>query len=165
METPDEFIEDYISEMTQTSMDITIPLWELHFLNVKTTTATAIGVFKIHHSIGDGMSLMSLILACTRKTSDPTALPTTPKAHHSVKEHRNVTRLWRIMFGIWWGMVLIWNTFVHMILFVSTILFLKDSDTPIKGKSGVQFSRKRVVFKALSLDDVKLVKNATNAVR
>lgn len=165
MESPDEFVEDYISEMTQSSMDISIPLWELHFLNVKTSNATAVGVFKIHHSIGDGMSLMSLILACTRKTSDPTALPSTPKAKHSAKEYGNMTGFWRIMFKVWWGMVLVWNTLVHMTLFVSTILFLKDSDTPIKGKPGVQFSRKRVVFKTLSLDDLKLVKNATNAVK
>ncbi|CAM8962422.1 unnamed protein product [Rhodiola kirilowii] len=163
MDSPDEFVEDYISEMTRSSMDISIPLWELHILKVKTSNANAIGVFKIHHSIGDGSSLMSLILACTRKTSDPDALPTIPKAKHSTSVSGNRTGLWRILFFIWWGLVLLWNTWVQFVVFMLTILFLKDTDTPIKGRPGVECNRKRIVYKSFNLDDVKLVKNATNA--
>ncbi|CAI5531537.1 unnamed protein product [Closterium sp. Naga37s-1] len=34
----------------------------------------------IHHSMGDGVSLMSLLLACTRRTDNPALLPTLPTA-------------------------------------------------------------------------------------
>ncbi|TXG48739.1 hypothetical protein EZV62_024614 [Acer yangbiense] len=79
MENPDQFVEDYISYMTTMPMDFSKPLWELHLLNVKSSEAEATGVFRIHHSLGDGASLISLLLACTRKTSDPKALPSVPE--------------------------------------------------------------------------------------
>ncbi|KAL9684879.1 hypothetical protein QQ045_022321 [Rhodiola kirilowii] len=162
MDSPDEFVEDYVSEMSRSSMDTSIPLWELHILNVKTRNANAIAIMKIHHSVGDGMSLMSLILACTRKTSDPDSLPSLPKPKKFVKVHGNRTLLRRILFSIWWGLVLLWNTLVDMIVFTLTVMFLKDTDTPVKGKPGVEFNPKRIVYEIFSLEDVKLVKNATN---
>ncbi|KAF5442284.1 hypothetical protein F2P56_034958 [Juglans regia] len=75
---PDRFVEDYVSNVTRTPLDLSKPLWELHILNIKTSDAEAVGVFRIHHSMGDGASLVSLLLACTRKTSDPEALPSVP---------------------------------------------------------------------------------------
>uniref|UniRef100_A0A7N0U9C8 Diacylglycerol O-acyltransferase n=1 Tax=Kalanchoe fedtschenkoi TaxID=63787 RepID=A0A7N0U9C8_KALFE len=163
MDSPDEFVEDYVSELTRSSMDTSIPLWELHLLKLKTKNANSIGIFKIHHSIGDGTSLMSLILASTRKISDPDALPSIPKAKKSGNGRGHRTGLGGVLFGIWWGLTLLWNTLVDMVLFVMTVLFLKDTDTPIKGKPGVEFNPKRIVYREFSLDDVKLVKNATKA--
>lgn len=77
IENPEEFIEDYYcSSIANTPMDMSIPPWEFHVLNLKTSNAESVGIVKLHHSLGDGMSLMSLLLACLRKTSDPNALPT-----------------------------------------------------------------------------------------
>ncbi|CAI0541439.1 unnamed protein product [Linum tenue] len=76
--SPDSAVEDYISRLSTFPMDVTKPLWELHILNVKTRDAESLFVFKIHHSIGDGASLISLLLACARKSSDPNALPSVP---------------------------------------------------------------------------------------
>uniref|UniRef100_A0A2N9H7R3 O-acyltransferase WSD1 C-terminal domain-containing protein n=1 Tax=Fagus sylvatica TaxID=28930 RepID=A0A2N9H7R3_FAGSY len=49
----DQFVEDYVSNLTKNAMDMSQPLWELHLLNIKTSDAEAVGVFRIHHSIGD----------------------------------------------------------------------------------------------------------------
>ncbi|KAH0686719.1 hypothetical protein KY284_017272 [Solanum tuberosum] len=114
MDSPDEFLEKYTSNQTTIPLDMTKPLWEVHILNIKTSEANAIGILKLHHSIGDGMSIISLILACTRKASDPEALPTLP------------------------------------------------SKTPMKGGVGVEHSPKRLVHTTVSLDDMKIVKNALN---
>uniref|UniRef100_A0A0D3EAN1 Uncharacterized protein n=1 Tax=Brassica oleracea var. oleracea TaxID=109376 RepID=A0A0D3EAN1_BRAOL len=76
IENPYQYVEDYISNLTTVPMDLSKPLWEIHLLCLKTSNAESIGLLKIHHSLSDGMSLMSLFLACTRKTSDPEALPT-----------------------------------------------------------------------------------------
>ncbi|KAJ6830520.1 O-acyltransferase WSD1-like [Iris pallida] len=62
--------------------------------------------------------------------------------------------------SIWKVMVLMWHTLVDVLLFVATSTFLKDTETPLKGKDGVGFHRKRFIHQDLSLDDVKLVKNA-----
>ncbi|XP_027330572.1 O-acyltransferase WSD1-like isoform X1 [Abrus precatorius] len=157
-EYPDRFVEDYISNFTKTPLDLSKPLWELHLLNIKTSDAEAIGIFRIHHSIGDGASLISLLLAATRKTSDPDALPTVPTQNRASSHKRFCSFRW-FFFAVWWGMILIWHTMVDMVLFTFTILFIKDTPTPIKGAPGVEFNSKRFIHRTVNLDDIKFVKN------
>nr|GFC15830.1 O-acyltransferase WSD1-like [Tanacetum cinerariifolium] len=78
MESPDKFIEDYISNLSISPMKNMKPLWDLHILDVKTQETEGTCIFRFHHSLGDGISLMNLLLSCTRKVSDPEALPTLP---------------------------------------------------------------------------------------
>ncbi|KAH7543863.1 hypothetical protein JRO89_XS15G0034700 [Xanthoceras sorbifolium] len=157
MENPDQFVEDYISYMTTIPMDFSKPLWELHLLNVKTSDAEAIGVFRIHHSLGDGGSLISLLLACTRKTADPEALPTLPE--HRRKDSGGSRGFWWLFLAIWTAIKLVWNTFMDLLVFVATLLFLKDTKNPLKGESA-EHGPMRIVHRTVSLDDIKLVKTA-----
>lgn len=164
---PDIYLEDYIYNLTKTSFDKTRPLWDLHILNLKTSQAESVGIFRIHHSLGDGISLMSLLLACTRQTSNPEALPTIPT--HKIREKNNeggnhfLGRLVVVLFGLWWVFKLFWNTLVDVCMFMATaFLVLKDTNTPIKGPPGSEKNPRRIVFKIVSLDDMKLVKNALN---
>ncbi|PQQ04233.1 O-acyltransferase WSD1-like [Prunus yedoensis var. nudiflora] len=138
---PDQFVEDYISNLTTAPLDLSKPLWEVHLLNIKTSYAEAVAVFRLHHSMGDGASLMSLLLACTRKTSDPDALPTVP-----TKTRRILQVIRAGSGGSYW-------------LF-ATLVFLQDTKTPIKGASGVELTAKRFVHRTVSLDHIKQVKNA-----
>ncbi|XP_061356172.1 wax ester synthase/diacylglycerol acyltransferase 11 isoform X2 [Gastrolobium bilobum] len=157
IEFPDRFIEDYISNVTKTPLDLSKPLWELHLLNIKTSDAEAVAIFRIHHSMGDGASLMSLLLAATRKTSDPNALPTVPTQKRASSHHRS-SSFWWLFLAVWWWLGLIWHTVVDMVLFVLTILFIKDTHTPLKGAPGVELNTKRFVYRTVSMDDIKLVK-------
>ncbi|XP_015878467.3 wax ester synthase/diacylglycerol acyltransferase 6-like isoform X2 [Ziziphus jujuba] len=159
IDSPDRFVEDYISNITTTPLDFSKPLWELHLLNVKTSYAEAVGVFRIHHSVGDGASLMSLLLACTRKTSDPDSLPTVPTMKKRTRSSDS-SWFWRFLWVIWSVLIVIWNTFVHIVLFLATTLFLKDTKTPIKGELGVELATKRFVHRTVSLDHIKLIKNS-----
>jgi len=49
-------------------------------------------------------------------------------------------------------------------MFLITIFFLDDTKTPLKGPLGVGSTPRRIVHRTVSLEDVKLVKNAMNAV-
>lgn len=163
MENPDQFVQNYISNLTITPMDMSRPLWTFHFLNVKTSDAVSIGVLCVHHSMGDGASLMSLLLACSRKTNNSQALPTLPTQRFSpvsVSEG-----YWGWFSWIWFVILMFWNTVVDVLVFMATILFLKDSENPltIQPESSV-VSRRQIVYKSVSLDDVKLVKKAMNMV-
>ncbi|KAJ0724346.1 putative transferase [Helianthus annuus] len=153
IEFPDKFVEDYISNLSRSSIDRFKPLWDLHLLDIKTTDAEGTGVFRFHHSLGDGLSLMTLLLACTRQASDTDALPTLPVYKHST--YIKVTSFWSVL-------VLLWNSMVAMMMFVCTVLFLKDTETPLKGSVGVENRPRRFVRKSVSLADVKVVKNAMN---
>ncbi|PON98007.1 O-acyltransferase [Trema orientale] len=167
-ECPDKYVEDYIYNLTKTSVDKSRPLWDLHILNVKTSTAEGVGIFRIHHSVGDGISLMSLLLACTRQTSDPVALPTLPTKKPDTDNYKSFglfdTRSFvGFIFGLWWVLKLFWNTLLDVLMFTGTALLLvKDTNTPIKGPPGSEKNPRRIVYKIVSLDDMKLVKNAMN---
>ncbi|KAG6752692.1 hypothetical protein POTOM_042728 [Populus tomentosa] len=160
MDSPDQFVEDYVSNLSTIPLDLSKPLWEMHILNVKTSDAEAIAVFRIHHSLGDGASLISLLLACTRKTSDPDALPSIPAQQRAGSHFSGGFQ--GLFFAMWTALRMIWNTLVDLGLFVATMLFLEDTKTPLKGASGVELKPKRFVHRTVSLDDIKLVKNAMN---
>lgn len=159
MESPDLFVEDYISNLTTYPMDMSKPPWELHILNVKTNDAEATTVLRLHHSIGDGMSLISLLLACCRKTSDPDALPSLPKSKRRADIGSSRGLLW-LLVTIRTMLRIILNTLVDLMLFLATIIFLKDTKTPIKAGPGVGQNPKLFVHRTVNLDDIKLVKNA-----
>ncbi|CAN1793906.1 Wax ester synthase/diacylglycerol acyltransferase 11 [Linum perenne] len=161
-----KFVEDYISNLTKTTIDGSKqPLWDLHILNIKTAPdSESLGVFRIHHSLGDGTSLMSLLLACTRQMSDPEALPTIPtrkpKKEDDVEWVGRVT--WRMMVKVWMMVVLMWNTALDVLAFFLTAIGLTDTETALKGPEGVEHLPRRFVWRTVSLDDFKFVKNAMN---
>ncbi|XP_059634371.1 wax ester synthase/diacylglycerol acyltransferase 11-like [Cornus florida] len=148
MESPNKFVEDYISNLSNTRFDMSKPMWDFHHLNVKTSDAEAVSILRVHHSIGDGMSMMSLLLACSRKASDPNALPTIPVTKRSNVTHSR---------GLLSVFNMIWSNLIAIIAY-----FLKDTETPLKGPLGVGSNPRRFVHRILSLDDIKLVKNSIN---
>ncbi|KAH9603614.1 hypothetical protein KSS87_015990 [Heliosperma pusillum] len=166
-DSPDQFLEDYVSNITKTPMDLSKPLWEIHLLNIKTKDANSIAVFRIHHSIGDGISLVSLVLACTRQSANPDALPTLPINNNNKKTRkRKITRQSNSLgiLSCFLGMLFIfkwlWYTMIDLVMFMATLLWLKDTKTPVKGGSGIGSTPKRFVYTIVSLDDIKLVKKA-----
>ncbi|POO01190.1 O-acyltransferase [Trema orientale] len=162
IDDPDRFVEDYISHMTTSPLDLSKPLWELHLLNLRTSDSESVGVFRFHHTVGDGSSLMSLLLACTRQTSNPKALPTLPTATARRVDPAAAASSPRFLPAVSSALSLARNTFVDVLLFVATILFLRDTNTPIKGQKGVESTTKRFVHRSISLHDVKLIKDAMN---
>lgn len=143
-------------------LDRSKPLWEVHILNAKTSDAEAICVVRCHHALGDGASILSLILASTRKTSDPKAFSTlhVPKRRESYN-HRRECSFFRLVLAVCSTVRLIWNTLVDSFLCVATIIFLKDTDTPLKGRPS---ALKKFSHRIVSLDDFKLIKNAMEMV-
>ncbi|KAK4485353.1 hypothetical protein RD792_007992 [Penstemon davidsonii] len=164
IESSDQFIEDYASYLSTSSMDMTKPLWEVHLLNVQTSDANSIAIFKFHHSIGDGVSLISILMACSKKTSDPQSLPSIPiKKQEVLRDGVSLGKsMKKIFFSIWLIIIIIFNTLIDLVLFMVTIIFMKDTHTSIRGPRGVELSPKRFVHRVVSLDDIKLVKTAMN---
>lgn len=65
---------------------------------------------------------------------------------------------------IWWALGWVLNTVVDVVMFMATAMWLKDTETPIKGTTpGFEFRPRRFVQRTVSLDDIKLV-NKMNAV-
>nr|GME02948.1 O-acyltransferase WSD1-like [Ipomoea batatas] len=93
-----KFVDDYVYELSKERMDMSRPLWDLHILNLKTHDAQALAVLRMHHALGDGASINSLLLACTRQTANPQLFPTTiptrsPSANKTLKAPKNLLKL------------------------------------------------------------------------
>ncbi|KAL1553098.1 wax ester synthase/diacylglycerol acyltransferase 3-like [Salvia divinorum] len=157
-ESPDEFVAEYASTLSEIPMDAAAkPLWEFHILNVKTSDAEAVVVMKIHHSLGDGVSLVALTHACSRKLDDPASLPVMrPPPKKRREGGRGLLKL------LWMAVLILFYTLVDVTAFLATLLFLRDTQTPVRAGRGVRLRRKRFVHKIASLDDVKFIKNAMN---
>ncbi|KAG2329558.1 hypothetical protein Bca52824_000738 [Brassica carinata] len=162
----DKLLESYVSDLTLVPLDTSKPLWELHLLDLKTSDAENVAVLKFHHSLGDGMSLMALVLACMRKTLNPDELPTLPYQNRSSSGSSRLTGgsrsgfrfLW--LFMVLWSMImLVLNTICDALRFIATAMFLKDTKTPIKGDYRLSKpKRMSLVHLTVSLDDIKLIK-------
>ncbi|XP_062180545.1 wax ester synthase/diacylglycerol acyltransferase 11-like [Phragmites australis] len=163
---PDLAVEDYLSSLSTKPMDHSYPLWEFHILDFPTSEAAATVAVRMHHSLGDGISLLSLLIACTRSAADPARLPelrTAPRRSgpvHARPRPPLSAGFAALVVWAWSYVVLAWHTLVDVARFVATSWFLRDARTPFMGSEGVEFRRKRFVHRTLSLDDVKFVKNA-----
>ncbi|XP_009151870.1 O-acyltransferase WSD1 [Brassica rapa] len=157
----DAFLDSYVSDLTTIPLDTSKPLWEVHLLDLRTSDAENVAILKIHHSVGDGMSLMSLVLACTRKTSNPDELPSLPNQKSSLSGSRSYSRLFWLVMALWSVAMLVLNTVCDALEFIATAMFLKDTETPIKGNFRLSTSKRMCcVHRTVSFDDLKLIKNA-----
>ncbi|KAF2324884.1 hypothetical protein GH714_021022 [Hevea brasiliensis] len=48
---------------------------------------------------------------------------------------------------VWWVIQLFWNSVVDVFMFLVTTLLLKDTETPVKGPPGVEFTPRRFVWR------------------
>ena len=168
---PEKAVEDYLASLSVLPMDKSRPLWEFHFLNFPTSEADSTMVLRLHHSIGDGASLMTLFMASSRSTSDLSRLPAMPppprrrgaiyKQPRPPLSDGNLA----LLAWVWSYFVLAWHSLVDLLLSLATILFLRDPYTVLKRANGDTSCRKRFVHRSISLDDVKFVKTTMNCVR
>ncbi|KAL6593808.1 hypothetical protein ACP70R_048709 [Stipagrostis hirtigluma subsp. patula] len=160
---PDEALEDYVASLSTLPMDGSRPLWEVHVLDFPTSESASAVALRFHHALGDGVSLISLFVACTRSAADPDALPAmashparrTAAARSSSSSGFVLAFAARVLSFV----ALAWHTVVDMAGFLALVLLGGDPPTVFTGVPGVEFRRKRFVSRSLSFSDVKHVKN------
>ena len=157
------FVEDYVTDLMQgPPLDMAKPLFEFHIVKAKLGDAMENMIMRVHHSMGDGMSLMSLVLACTRRVDKPDTMPTLPtyKRKNKIKEG-----FWKRHFLLLWSFLLVlWFTLQDIFILIATCFWLKDSQISLKGYSRLENLPKKLVHTTISLDDIRSVKQAVNAV-
>ncbi|KAL0365378.1 UNVERIFIED_CONTAM: O-acyltransferase WSD1 [Sesamum angustifolium] len=144
----EDAINDYMADLSFSSpLPTDKPLWEIHVL-----AAHKAVVFRVHHALGDGISLMSMLLSSCRKVDDPAQLPTIG----GVGAASLVPRRW----SVWTLMKVVWFTLVSILEFVLKLLWLRDKTTVLSGGSGVELWPRQLVTARFRLDDMKTVKRA-----
>lgn len=143
-------VNEYVADLSvSTPLSTGKPLWELHLLMTHKCA-----VFRIHHALGDGISLMSLLMACYRKIDDPESLPTMiSKRNSDPKEGKWWNKVWRVL-------IMLWFTFGYTLEFVLRAICVRDRKTAISGGAGVELWPRKLVTARLLIQDMKIVKKA-----
>lgn len=154
-------VNQYLADLAiSPSMDADKPLWEIHLLLAHNCV-----IFRIHHALGDGISLMSMFLTCCRKADDPDALPTIvsdSKAARKTGGRRWAEEVPKILLEF---LMTVWFSFLFVTEFILRALWVSDRKTPISGGAGVELWPRKVATAKFAVDDMKAVKSAVpNAV-
>ncbi|KAH9792430.1 diacylglycerol O-acyltransferase [Citrus sinensis] len=156
-ESYDKYLGDYISEIGMQQLPQSQPLWEIHLIRSPTSHAACTLIFKLHHSLGDGFSLMGALLSCLQRADDPSLPLTLPSVFlpSTAKDESNGSIFTRVLkiFSTVSDTVLdfCWN-------FVKSTT-AEDDQTPIRsGDDRVEFRPVRVATMTFSLDHVKQIK-------
>lgn len=147
-------VNDYVADLTVSSpLTTDKPLWEIHLLPRHKCV-----VLRIHHALGDGISIMSLMLTLCRKLDEPEKTPTIEPLISRTRKLRKSGIVETIMKLL----KMIWFTLIYVCEFLMRGLWLKDGKTVIRGGDGVEMWPRKLAIAKFSLDDMKTVKTAVN---
>ncbi|XP_008227240.1 PREDICTED: O-acyltransferase WSD1-like [Prunus mume] len=150
----DEYFDDYISNIAAERLPQNRPLWEIHILKYPTSHAAGTLIFKLHHALGDGYSLMGALLSCLQNAQNPSVPLTFPSLKSSGPKTTHKTKTVSQFFS---------SVFQTVSDFSWSILksnFVEDDRTPIRsGEDGVEFRPITLSTLTFSIDEIKLIKN------
>ncbi|CAN1351393.1 Wax ester synthase/diacylglycerol acyltransferase 4 [Linum perenne] len=149
----DTCLQTYLSKISAEQFPEHRPLWEIHFFKYPTTAAAGHVVFKIHHAIGDGYSLMAALLSCFKRSDDPSLPLTFPNGGDVAGGRKGKSVVLR-------GLSAAVNTVSDMWLSFSKAKVAADDLSPIRsGEIGVGFRPVAAATMTFSLDQIKEIKS------
>lgn len=157
VESYDHYFNDYLSKIAMDPLPQTRPLWEIHIIKYPTSNASGSLVFKLHHALGDGFSLMGALLSCLQRADNPSLPLTFPNFQKSSKADNELKSLINALPKALTGAI---NTVLDFGWSILKSSFLEDSRTPIRsGKDGVEFQPINIMTMTFSLDKIKEIKS------
>ncbi|XP_070673775.1 wax ester synthase/diacylglycerol acyltransferase 6-like isoform X2 [Malus domestica] len=150
-ESYDEYFDDYISSIATKRFPQDKPLWEVHVIKYPNSNAAGNVIFKLHHALGDGYSLMGALLSCLQRADNPSLPLTFPSRLPSETKSENVvtktiSSLLSTISDFWWG--------------ISKSFRGEDDPSPIKSSNhGLEFAPITISTITISLDRIKLIKS------
>lgn len=143
----DDAVNDFIADLAVSSPLATDkPLWEIHLLLAHRTL-----YFRLHHALGDGISLMSLLLSCCRRADDPTQPLTVGGVGGGAQRRR---------WSAWTLLMAVWYTLIYVLEFTLRAAWRRDKTTAVSGGAGVELWPRKLATARFRLDDMKAVKRA-----
>ncbi|KAG8650836.1 hypothetical protein MANES_07G077200v8 [Manihot esculenta] len=151
----EKMVNDYIADLSVSSpLSMDKPLWEIHIM-----WEPRCAIFRLHHAIGDGIELMSMLVGSCRKVEDPEAIPSLDTVNG--KNWRGSGRKWKDCRGILMGLLkMVLLNLVFCLELVLRSLWVGDRKTVISGGDGVELWPRKVATAHFLMEDMKVVKKA-----
>ncbi|XP_020977665.1 O-acyltransferase WSD1 [Arachis ipaensis] len=157
LESNDTWFQDYLSRISMEELAQSKPLWEVHIVNSPTSDAHGSVIFKLHHALGDGYSLMGALLSCLQRADDPSLPLSFPTLKPSKQESKSTKG---ICSSFSW---LVSSAFYTVADFGWSMLkssIINDEKTPIRsGNVGVEFQPISISTMAFSINQVSDIKS------
>ncbi|KAJ7942568.1 O-acyltransferase WSD1, partial [Quillaja saponaria] len=154
----DEYLDEYLCRKSmEQSLQNNKPLWEIHMINYPTSRAAGSLIFKLHHALGDGYSIMGGLLSCAQRVDNP-SLPLSFPSRRPVSEQELAkgTKFRRLPSTL----SLVMNTITDFGWSQLKSCVIADDKTPIRsGDGGVEVRPISITNILLSLDHLKEIKN------
>ncbi|CAH9099239.1 unnamed protein product [Cuscuta epithymum] len=151
----DDCFKDYLSKIASESLPQSRPLWEIHIVKYPTSNAAGNVIFKLHHALGDGFSLMGALLSCLQRADDP-SLPLTFPAFKDPTLGNDKEGLCKAVPRI---LSATFDTISDFGWSLMKSSFLADDRTPIRsGDPGVEFRPIDITTITFSIDQLKQIK-------
>ncbi|XP_019053637.1 PREDICTED: O-acyltransferase WSD1-like [Nelumbo nucifera] len=158
----DGYFQDYMSKISTETLRPDRPPWEIHLFKYPTSSAAGTVVFKLHHALGDGFSLMGALFSCLQRADNP-SLPLTFPASLSKPiqdDHGSCGILTRTLRYI----SMVFNSTSEFAWSLLRSNFWEDDKTPIRsGDAGIEFRPKIVSTLTLSIDQIRQIKDKIGA--
>ncbi|KAJ1426792.1 O-acyltransferase, WSD1, N-terminal [Sesbania bispinosa] len=162
MESYDNCFHYYLSSIAMEQLPQHRPLWEIHIVKYPTTDASGTVIFKLHHALGDGYSLMGALLSCLQRADDPSLPLSFPSLKPSNPESLSTETFWR-RFSLIMSSALYTSSDFGWSVLKSSII--NDDKTPIRsGDEGVEFHPFSITTLAFSMDHIKDIKSRLGVV-
>ncbi|KAA8524360.1 hypothetical protein F0562_010783 [Nyssa sinensis] len=152
----DECLNDYLSKIAMDQLPQSRPLWEIHIIKYPTSNAAGNLVFKLHHALGDGFSLMGALLSCLQRADNPSIPLSFPSRQSNTNGDGNEDNISKRLAQIFYGF---FNTVLDFGWSILKSSFVEDDPTPIRsGDDGVEFRPITITTMTFFLDDIKKIK-------
>lgn len=161
-----KYLDDYISYTAMEKLPKNKPLWEIHIVNYPTSNDTAgTLIFKLHHSLGDGFSLVGALLSCLQRADNPSLPLTFPTAPLRLTRDEDSNSNGNLFNKLSKFFSVVRNTVSDFCTSIVKSSFLEDDKSPIRsGDVGVEFRPITTATTTFSLDRIKQIKTSMGAV-
>ncbi|XP_043687453.1 wax ester synthase/diacylglycerol acyltransferase 4-like [Telopea speciosissima] len=159
-ESYEEYLQEYLAKIAMEKLPQSRPLWEIHLIKYPTSNAAGTVVFKLHHALGDGFSLMGALFNCLRRADNPSLPLTFPSSKQGLISSDSNNRRSSIFKRVTDILSMFINTTSDFAWSILKSSFVEDDWTPIRaGNEGVEFRPITISTVTFSLDQIKQIKD------
>ncbi|CAL0332903.1 unnamed protein product [Lupinus luteus] len=152
----DDYFDEYLSRIALEQFPEDKPLWQIHIINYPTSNSAAALIFKLHHSLGDGYSILGALYSCLQRVDNPSLPLIFPSSKKVESKTDNKTILSRLPQNV----SLVMNGVLDFGWSLLKSTKMVDKETPIRsGNDDVRFQPVTILNVSFSLDSIKEVKD------